>query len=394
MLSILNKFLSTQDIIQYKTTFGHIKFFNDSHQLNCNFVDTAKEPCIIFFYAGNQREEYVDDMTFEEVATYTLQNPKNILVLDTIIEDFINPPFCDFVEKIIEKGVNPDNIKIITSFNPAKRFADTFFNIRKDLINYNFDIFSYDGFSSSFVAHQKLNNRVEPEIKAREVEYHFGLMQKNARFLRKLVHAYFINKNYDKKSVYSWHNKGMDSSWGSQDKIALTTLNIPIDFDSYSKPIHYDNEWHEDEWKIHNDIFNTALPIVVETTATRDDPNSFMGDSWQHKDNYFLSEKTYKNFWYGLPYLHLGIPYINYRLNELGYKTFENMFKIDDIPVNTNADGLKNDFKRIDMIADMSIDEVMSILNSETVLGYCKHNRKLLKRLLPLKNILTNLDKY
>ena len=101
MLPILNKFLSTADIIEYKTTFGHIKFFNESQNLNCNFVDTAQEPCIIFFYAGNQREEYIHDVTFEEVATYSLQNPKNILVLDTIIEDFVNPPFCDFLEKII-----------------------------------------------------------------------------------------------------------------------------------------------------------------------------------------------------------------------------------------------------------------------------------------------------
>ena len=68
-----------------------------------------------------------------------------------------------------------------------------------------------------------------------------------------------------------------------------------------------DNEWREDEWKLHDDVFKTALNIVVETTAWRDDPNSFFGDTKQHEHNYFLSEKTYKNFWYGLPYLHLEI---------------------------------------------------------------------------------------
>ena len=104
MLPILNKFLSTPDIIQYKTTFGHIKFFNAKHTLQCDFVDSAQEPCMIFFYAGNQMEEYVDDLTFEEVLTYTLQNSKNVLVLDTIIEDFVNPPFCEFLQNSLTWG--------------------------------------------------------------------------------------------------------------------------------------------------------------------------------------------------------------------------------------------------------------------------------------------------
>lgn len=392
MLPILNKFLSTADIIEYKTTFGHIKFFNESQNLNCNFVDTAQEPCMIFFYAGNQREEYIHDITFEEVATYSLQNPKNILVLDTIIEDFVNPPFCDFLEKIIAKGVNPDNIKIVTSSNPANRFSDTFLN--KNLQNFNFDIFTYDGFSSSFVAHQKLNNRQQSEIVSRQVEHHFGLMQKNARFLRKLVHAFFISKNYNKKSIYSWHNKGMDSTWDSRDKIALTRLQIPIDLDTYSKPIHYDNEWHEDEWKMHDDIFNCALSVVVETTAHRDDPISIKGDCWQHRDNYFLSEKTYKNFWYGMPYIHIGIPYMNENLEKSGYKTFSSLFNYKKRPLETNYDGLLNDFNLIDKVASMSLDEVMSILNSEQRISEYKHNRKILNRLLPLHKILNDLDKY
>jgi len=392
MLPILNKFLSTADIIQYKTTFGHIKFFKEKLSLDCDFVNTAQDPCMIFFYAGNQREEYIDDTTFEEVSSYCLQNTKNILVLDTIIEDFVNPPFCDFVEKIISKGVNPDNIKIVTSFNPASKFTSTF--LSKNLANYSFDIYSYDGFSSSFVAHQILNKRKQEEIVPRQVEYHFGLMQKNARFLRKLVHAFFISKEYNKKSIYTWHNKGADSTWDSRDKIALTRLQIPIDFDTYSKPIHYDNEWHEDEWKMHDDIFNCALSVVVETTAHRDDPMSIKGECWQHRDNYFLSEKTYKNFWYGMPFIHIGIPFMNENLENLGYKTFSRLFDYEKVPLETNYDGLNNDLNLIDKIASMSIDEIMSILNSPQRIGEYNHNRKMLQRLLPLHKILNDLDKY
>ena len=393
MLPILNKFLSTPDIIQYKTTFGHIKYFNDKHNLQCDFVDSAQDPCIIFFYAGNQMEEYVDDLTFEEVLTYTLQNSKNILVLDTIIEDFVNPPFCEFLKKIIDKGVSQDRIKIITSFNPANRFADTFFDDRK-LLNNNIDVISYDGFSSSFVAHQELHNEVYREILPRDVEYHFGLMQKNARFLRKLVHAFFISREYNEKSIYSWHNKGMDSNWDSNDKIALTRLQIPIDFELYSKPIHYDNEWHSNEWKLHEDILKCAVSVVVETTANRDDPMSIKGDCWQHRDNYFLSEKTYKNFWYGMPYVHIGIPYMNEKLENLGYKTFSNLFDYKKVPLLTNYDGLNNDLSLIDKLASMSLDEIMSILNDPKIIGYCNHNRKMLDRLLPLHNLINELDKY
>ena len=394
MLPILNKFLSTPDTIQYKTTYGHIKFYNDANNLNCNFVNTAQDPCIIFFYAGNQKEEYVHDSLTDEIVSLCLNNSKNILVLDTIIEDFVNPPFLDCLEKIIAQGVNPNRIKIITSFNPADKFISTFFDDRDKLKSFNIDIFSYDGFSSSFLIHQKINKRVQPEIGERDVNKHFGLMQKNARFLRKMVHAYFIHKNYDKKSIYTWHNEGADSNWDSQDSISLKYLNIPVDFNKYSTPIYYDDEWKTDEWAIHEDILTTALPIVVETTATRDDPLSFFSDIVQHEHNYFLSEKTYKNFWYGLPFLHLGIPYMNTRLQELGYKTFETIFDLETNTVYKNADKLKNDFLLIDKIANMSLDEVMFKLNSQEVLGYLGHNRKMLERLLPLKNILFNLDKY
>ncbi len=393
MLPIYDKFLSTPDIIDYKSTFGHIKFFNESHNLNAQFVDHTNDPCLIFFYAGNQREEHVDDVLVQQVLDLVLANDKNILVLDSIIEDFVNPPFCDFLEKIMEK-ISADRIKIITSFNPANRFADTFFKDRKHLIDCNFEIFSYDGFSSSFVAHQIRAERTPPAINERKVEKHFSLMQKNARFLRKLVHAYFIYKKYNEKSLYAWHSKGIDRDWTDDDKFALIYLNIPIQFDEYITPINYDNEWREDEWKLHDDVFKTALNIVVETTAWRDDPDSFFGDTKQHEHNYFLSEKTYKNFWYGLPYLHLGIPHMDDRLHDLGYKTFADLFDVQKRRVKVNAEGLKRDFHLIDHIANMSLDDLMDILNSPKALGYYNHNRKMLQRLLPLKNILNDLDKY
>ena len=80
MLPIYDKFLSTPDIIEYKSTFGHIKFFNESHNLNARFVDHTNDPCLIFFYAGNQREEHVDDVLVQEVLDLVLANDKNILV--------------------------------------------------------------------------------------------------------------------------------------------------------------------------------------------------------------------------------------------------------------------------------------------------------------------------
>ena len=145
---------------------------------------------------------------------------------------------------------------------------------------------------------------------------------------------------------------------------------------------------------MHDDIFNCALSVVVETTAHRDDPISIKGDCWQHRDNYFLSEKTYKNFWYGMPYTHIGIPYMNENLEKSGYKTFSGLFDYKKRPLETNYDGLLNDFNLIDKIASMSLDEIMSILNSEQRISEYKHNRKILNRLLPLHKILNDLDKY
>jgi hypothetical protein len=145
---------------------------------------------------------------------------------------------------------------------------------------------------------------------------------------------------------------------------------------------------------MHDDIFNCALSVVVETTAHRDDPMSIKGECWQHRDNYFLSEKTYKNFWYGMPFLHIGIPFMNENLENLGYKTFSRLFDYEKVPLETNYDGLNNDLNLIDKIASMSIDEIMSILNNPQRIGEYNHNRKMLQRLLPLHKILNDLDKY
>lgn len=88
------------------------------------------------------------------------------------------------------------------------------------------------------------------------------------------------------------------------------------------------------------------------------------------------------------------MPFIDMHLENMGYFTFRHLFKTDDIPVKTNTDGLVNDFMLIDKIASMSLDQLSDILNSEKRLNEYKHNKKMLGRLIPLKNLINVLDKY
>ena len=394
MLPIYDKFFATPEIIQHKTSYGHIKACNDRHNLKCEFVSNTNEPCFIFFYAGNQIDEHVDQDLINEVVEACKSNPKNILLLDTIIEDYVNPPFMNCLDKILDSGISADQIKIITAFNPADKFIERFLQHKKD---YNkIDIICYNGFSTSFTLHQQGKEADVREIGPRQVENYFSLLQKNSRFLRKIVHAFFIFRQHNKKSVYSWHNEGVDNDWGQNEIKALESLKIDVDLEEYKKPILYDDIFDNvDEWAIPDEILNNcAISLVVETSATRDDPNSLYSDFHHHRKNYFLSEKTYKNFWYGMPYIHLGMPFINERLNDEGYKTFRHYFETPKYVVETNLDGFKNDMDLLDSIASMSIDELMSILNTPQVYKELGHNRKMLSRLLPLKNLITNLDKY
>ena len=166
-----------------------------------------------------------------------------------------------------------------------------------------------------------------------------------------------------------------------------------------SKPIWFDNveatdQTAPDEWSVPDIVEkDTAVPIVVETCNTRDEGDSLFSESFHHREHYFLSEKTYKNFYYGLPFIHLGMPFIDMHLKNLGYFTFRHHFDAKRIPVIKNTDGLVNDFALIDFIANMSLDELSSILNAPQRVAEYKHNRKMLRRLLPLKNLINELDK-
>lgn len=431
MLPIYDKFFATPETIQHKTTFGHIKACNDRFELNCDFTETPTNPCSVFFYAGNRIDEYVSDELFIQVLDVIAGHKDSILYLDTIIEDFIHPPFIQVIDKFFEAGVKPENIKVITSYNPARAFRTRFFNERflvtcdmvldqkkfrkigqtPALLNKfkNVDIISYNGFSTSYLIHkgEGLNHHHE-ELRAtdeslvgpRQFKKHFSLLQKNSRYLRKIFHAYFITKGYDKLSHYSWHNIGVDSDWGEKEAKACRMFNIPFDTEQLSKPVWFDDVegihgFAPDEWSVPDNVENdTAVPIVVETCNTRDEGDSLFNEAFHHKEHYFLSEKTYKNFYYGLPFIHLGMPFIDEHLKNMGYFTFRHHFDAKRVPVIKNTDALINDFALIDLIASMSLDELSAILNAPARILEYKHNKKMLRRLLPLKNLINELDKY
>lgn len=403
MLPIYDKFFAPSEVLIHKTLYGHIKTYNEKLNLKAKFTDNAYYPCMIFSYAGNQTYDHISEEMIEQVVEKSVSNNKNILILDTIVEDFINVPFIEYLIKLIDKGVPACNIKLITSCNPQEFFREQWlrgeFISDIDCSNYipefeKIEIFSYDGFSTSFMIHQSGKNIPPPEIKHRNFDLHYCLLQKNARYFRKIVHAFFIHNKMNKKSIYSWHNEGSDNKWDSHLELACKEYNIETNFELFSTPIIYDDYMTNDEWSMDDEIYNRcAFNIFVETTASRDNPSILYSSSESGKNNFFLTEKTYKNFWYGIPFLHISYPLEKY-LESLGYKTFKHLFEYNKIPVTSYHHYLHNDFNLLRVINNMSIDELSSILNSEVALGHLKHNRKLLTRLEPLKGLIAELDKY
>jgi len=412
MLPIYDKYLALDDIIQHKTSFGHLKSYNNRMgviplDLQIDFTEDPSNPCLIFFYAGNQRKDIIEDHLIADVVTAYHSNKHNILILDTILEDFINPPFLTCLSKLIDKGVDLSRVKLITSCNPPALFRRMFFKgefiikfmkpEHADMLE-DMEIISYDGFSTSFITHMDSKNVEIPEIGPREITKKFSLLQKNSRYCRKLVHAYFIHNKLHKDSVYSWHNEGMDNHWGEWEQKALEYFDIPVDFDKYSTPIFYDDVMVNDEWSMEDEMQNCAFTTYVETSATRDEPNAFWGETKHHTNGkaqkmYFLTEKSYKSFWYGLPYLHISYP-LEEIFEKLGYKTFKNLFDYEKVPEINHYHYLQNDFALLKVVQNTSIDELNSMLNNDKIYADLKHNRKMLFRLLPLQKLRADLDKY
>jgi len=414
MLPIYDKFLAVDEVIEHKTCFGHLKSYNNSMgiipiDLQVDFTEDPSKPCLIFFYAGNQRKDFAQDSLIADVVTAYHSNKHNILVLDTIIEDFINAPFLGCLDKLIQKGIDLNRVKLVTSANPNWLFKRMF--LRGDFVIKHMkpenaellddlEVISYDGFSTSFITHMASVNIELPEIGPREITKRFSLLQKNSRYCRKIVHAFFVHNKLHEDNVYSWHNEGMDNNWGEWEEKALEFFDIPVDFETYRTPVYFDDVMSTDEWCIEDEIQHCAFNTYVETSAPRDEPFAFWGETRHHTGGnfgedkmYFLTEKSYKSFWYGLPYIHISYP-LEDIFHKLGYKTFKNLFDYERVEEVNHYHYLENDFRLLKVIKDTSIDELNSMLNTPEIYSDLRHNRKMLLRLLPLQKLRADLDKY
>ena len=103
--------------------------------------------------------------------------------------------------------------------------------------------------------------------------------------------------------------------------------------------------------------------------------------------------RSTRRFWYGLPYLHISYP-LEEIFENLGYKTFKNLFDYEKVPEIHHYHYLQNDFALLKVVQNTSIDELNSMLNNDKIYTDLKHNRKMLFRLLPLQKLRADLDKY
>lgn len=320
-----------------------------------------------------------------EIIDIYHKNPGSKVIIDTAIEAFVKDGFYIASSLLVKKGIDPEDITVVTGENNVSYFTHTY---RIDFPTVAINIFelSYFLYCKQIPSAEKyLYTNVTP----RKLSKHFIDFKKNPRFLRKVFHAYMKKHNYIDTSFYSWHN---EYAFYSPDQTFLSDLDLMIDnsvddtIKSLNKPYIPDDIGLPKEWEISDHMVNSGgINLIHETHPYADlvfsSPSMYsdkFSDPYSYKGVSFFTEKTYKNFVYGLPFLNPGIPTSEFALKQYGYVTWDSMFN-----TKISHKGYRNNilsyFKLIDEIASMPIQDLEDLLNSEKSLDMLNHNKEMFR---------------
>lgn len=368
MVRILDKFYTSPQYIYEKGALCTLKRVNSEH---IEFVENTHQPTIMLLSVDAVSD--VDEDTLNDIIKNYKLCTGNKVVIDTTIEDFINFNFFKICEKLLHHNIDPNDIVVLTSQTSAYHFRKDY-KIPFKIIPIN--AFEYSFFHTEVVA-QQLPIR---EIKPRSLEKHFSYFIKNARTTRKLFHAYMALKEYTDKSFYSFHN--MVSPFTRTDEQMLERYDFINYQDSDSTKLQVldrmarkhviDDYTKVSEWQMPQySVEKCGLHFTLETHAYM---VNISERALEFDDRVFMTEKTYKPFFYGVPCLNPGIPSFKRKIEELGYYTFEKFFntKIDGTDYETS---FKSYFKLIDEMANMPLSQFEELLNTREVLDVCQHNQ-------------------
>lgn len=364
MIKVLDKFYNSPEYIYEKGIFATLKRINNPQ---VEFIDESSEyigPCIIILCLDAVTT--VPERILENIVEDYKMCDGNKVIIDTSLEDFINTNFYHVTDYFLDEDrIKPEDIVVLTSQNSTYHFRHDF--------KIPFKIVSINTFEYAYY-HTEVHAKdlPVPEIKPRKLDYHFSYFIKNARTTRKLIHAYMFMQGYLDKCFCSYHNLVSpfdDSDWYMFDEFDIQR---PKDILELGKQIIIDDHYNTGEWSMPPiAVENSGVHITLETHAYM---THISKRQLSHDHRVFMTEKTYKPFFYGLPCINPGIPQWTHNIEKIGYKTFEKYFntEIDNSDYQTS---FASYFKFIDEIANYSLSQLEDIVNSKEVLDDCKHNQ-------------------
>lgn len=384
MIRILDKYFATEQYIKTKSAYGLLKHYQ-SPLNNYKFVNDSTSPVIILLHIETVTRNLSED-TYKEIVCHYKNEKRNKIVIDTTVEDFVEQNFYDITSELEARGVDPDDITVLTGQNNVPMFQYDF-KIKYTTFNVNLFELSY----YYFIKEYKLINDVLRPIKPRKLTHHAVSFIKNPRKLRRLLHAYYTLKGYDQYMYNSWH---YSNAYNISDKNDLTDLGIISEKQDWNALVegwecprtYNDDAEGNGEWIYKDYIYEgCALSFTHETQHSLENkkrlyPRATLESFISIREipifhRYFFTEKTYKNFAYGLPFANLGMPGTPGVLGSYGYKCWDRMLDIESHAINL-GDSYLDAFKALDKIFKMSLNQLSDIVNSEESLDNLKHNRE------------------
>ena len=392
-LNIYNEYFGSEEATEEKSAWGQLKRWKiescvPDSDLKFHYAPDIDDKTIFFLNLDSVSKLERGHMNFiaRQLARVDGYSHSSKVVIDTTLEDFVGANYFELLHQMAMRGIPRDRIIILTSQTHTQNFADEFYS--------NFKILHYDMFASAY-HNFATDKQLFREVKPRELTKHFILYMKRPRMLRMIANGFFQHREYIDKCYYSWHYS--DQTIINQ-KLNLhfeTNIKRLVDWeDLWNKDYYAENIFDEidgsKEWIMSPKVVDSGGINLPMETHRRLDSDVFFTQNLDVLDNCFFTEKTYKNFVYGLPFIGFGIPnYENY-LNKLGYMSWESMF---DTKINNNSypECMLSYFELVDEIANMPLSKLQDLLNSEESLDRARNNQKVFNERNEIKKLITEL---
>ena len=400
-LNIFNEFFAPSGSVQSKSAFGHIKRYKEENNIPDDIIrfhfKPAKNQDTLFFLTLDTWSELDPghvNFIIQNLASGDVVNPK--IILDTTMEDFVGKQFYDVIYMLAHAGVPSDRIIILTSQPQTQNFKNEFF------LN-DFNTIHYDMFATAYLNFANDKN-LWREIKPRVLEKHLICFMKRPRLLRLIANGIMRAKGYDKQAHYSWHfdyNETRDIFGFRQNMKAFErikalklkgTEDIVDIFDgNYIEKQIYDSIEGNLEWIVDPYVSDTGGINLPMETHRKLDTSVMFEEHIKIVDNSFFTEKTYKNFVYGLPFVGFGIPNYESRLNSSGYQCWDNFFETQ-VDESNYFSALSSHIELLDELCNMPLADLQEQLNSKESIEMLESNQRMFKLQHEIKSLITALN--